>query len=234
MEVEDDDSSIVIQSNAFLVVDSNSFASYTDVSYTDALSPFLPGDFAGFVLAVDPDFDPEEGLERPDESPNYTGQVRVLGSLVWGDVFALLETQSSALDDFWPLAMKHPNEVYVGPTVPSQVEKWNSPNIDRWKKLRGVVDPKHFNLKRGDNGLPDFISDDDLKGFGEVAGDASVDSLRDVMLSSFQEYLVNKGQHAQAAAIEELKDIGPSGTPDPQRVQQRIQEDEELRAQQNV
>lgn len=120
-----------LQSNAFLAVDSASFASYTTDIYEAPVSEFLPGDFTGFVLAIDPYFDPKEGISRPDESPGYNGQMRILGSLVWGDLFALLESQSARLEDMWPLAMHHPNQVYVGPTVPLQVYKWRTQNSIR-------------------------------------------------------------------------------------------------------
>lgn len=142
-EVSDDetDSSetplpLKLQQNAFLAVDSASFASYTTDTYEATSSDFLPGDFAGFVLAVDPKFDPKEGISRPDESPGYQGQMRILGSLVWGDMFALLESQSAQLEDMWPLAIDHPNQVYVGPTVPLQVFKWRAQNAIRWNFLR--------------------------------------------------------------------------------------------------
>lgn len=130
---------LTLQSNAFLAVDSASFASYTTDTYEATASEFLPGDFAGFVLAIDPSFDPLEGISRPDESPGYTGQMRILGSLVWGDLYALLQSQSADLDGLWPLAMHHPNQVYVGPTVPLQVYKWRAQNAIRWNFLREAL-----------------------------------------------------------------------------------------------
>lgn len=87
----------------------------------------------GFVLAVDADYDAEEGIERPDESPGYNGQMRVLGSLVWGDLYALISSQSTHLDGLWPLAMNHPNQVYHGPTLPWNVE------IKPWRVVGLVI-----------------------------------------------------------------------------------------------
>lgn len=115
-----------LQQNAFLAIDLASFESYTTESYGAPASTMPPGDFTGFVLAIDPDFDPKEGVSRPDESPGYNGQMRVLGSLVWGDLYAILESQSASLQELWPLAMHHPNKVYVGPTVPLQLCNWQS------------------------------------------------------------------------------------------------------------
>ena len=135
-----------LQSNAFLAVDSASFASYTTDTYGAPTSEFLPGDFAGFVLAIDPNFDPEEGASRPDESPGYIGQMRIVGSLVWGELYAFLEAQSALLEDMWPLAMHHPYQVYVGPTVPLQVFKWRANNAIRWSVLRDALKIAKRNL----------------------------------------------------------------------------------------
>ncbi|KAJ5578669.1 uncharacterized protein N7459_007633 [Penicillium hispanicum] len=128
-----------LQPNAFLVVDAASFESYTAETYAAATPGLLPGDFTGFILAIDPSFDPAEGISRPDESPNYSGQMRILGSLVWGDLYALLESQSAGLEDLWPLAMHHPNQVYVGPTIPLQVSIWRPRGWALWSILRFVM-----------------------------------------------------------------------------------------------
>ncbi|KAF5856440.1 hypothetical protein ETB97_007332 [Aspergillus alliaceus] len=77
-------------SHVFLVVDDASVASYMSNSYS-AATKFVPhGDFAGFVLAIDANYDPEEGTERPDESPGYYGQMRILGNLICVDLYAML------------------------------------------------------------------------------------------------------------------------------------------------
>ncbi|KAJ5314578.1 MAP kinase kinase PBS2 [Penicillium atrosanguineum] len=115
---------LVLQLNTFLVIDSASFASYTTKAEDPTSSGMLPGDSTGFVLAVDPAFDPVNGISRPDESPDYNGHMRILGGLVWGDLYAQLKSQSTELDDLWPLAMHHPNQVYVGPVTPLQVLSW--------------------------------------------------------------------------------------------------------------
>ncbi|KAJ5670923.1 hypothetical protein N7507_000050 [Penicillium longicatenatum] len=76
----------------------------------------LPGDFSGIVLAIDPQFEPKKGLSRPDDSPGHKGQMRVLEAL----------EQRADLEELWPLAMHHPNEMYVGPTVPLQGSDWQA------------------------------------------------------------------------------------------------------------
>ncbi|KAJ5095354.1 hypothetical protein NUU61_004710 [Penicillium alfredii] len=81
----------------------------------------LPGDFAGFVLTIDATYKVEKSHQESEASPEYPGQMRILVNLVWGDLHALLRTQSSSLESLWPLAREHPNYVYVGPTVPLQL-----------------------------------------------------------------------------------------------------------------
>jgi hypothetical protein len=129
-----------LEGGVFLVVDAASFASYTTDSYGPATSLLNPRDFTGFLLAIDSSFDPEEGIERPDESPGYSGQMRILGSLIWGDLYSLLASQAARLEDIWPLATEHPNLVYVGPTIPLQRLSWVEHNGTRWPLLRAVVD----------------------------------------------------------------------------------------------
>jgi hypothetical protein len=128
-----------LQTRAFLVIDSASFASYTDETYGPATSNVMAGDFTGFVLAVDPEFDLEEGIERPDESPAFNGQMRILGSLVWGDIFSLFSCQAAELSDFWPLAIEHPHQVYVGPTIPWQLFLWRKQTEMRWTIIRELI-----------------------------------------------------------------------------------------------
>ncbi|KAJ6120972.1 hypothetical protein N7523_005252, partial [Penicillium sp. IBT 18751x] len=115
-----------LQQDVFLAIDAPSFASYTTKPEDAAPSGMLPGDSAAFVLAIDPSFDPVVGIDRPDESPDYNGQMRILGGLIWGDMYAQLVSQSTGLEGLWPLAMHHPNQVYVGPVTPMQVMRWKS------------------------------------------------------------------------------------------------------------
>jgi hypothetical protein len=74
-----------LSSDAFLAIDSASFEPYTTERCDCPASTMLPRDFSGLVLAIDPRFDPKKGLSRPDDSPGYKGQMRVLEGLVWGD-----------------------------------------------------------------------------------------------------------------------------------------------------
>ncbi|KAF2468711.1 uncharacterized protein BDR25DRAFT_289550 [Lindgomyces ingoldianus] len=113
-------------SSVFLAVDTPSYTSYTQPYPLSSL--LCPGDTGGFVLAIDASFTPPSADTPPDphaeESPHYPGQFRILGCLVFGDLFPLLSAQAQFLEDLWPLAMWHPELVYVGPTVKKQVEMW--------------------------------------------------------------------------------------------------------------
>ncbi|KAL4754407.1 hypothetical protein BDW72DRAFT_166808 [Aspergillus terricola var. indicus] len=123
-----------INQRVFLAVDTPSYASYTSSAYTASTSYVHPGDFTGFILAVDTEFDPQEGPERPDETPGFFGQLRILGSLVWGDLFGMLASQCAILEDLWPLAIDHPDQVYAGPLVPLVVKSWRVHN-----GIRGIL-----------------------------------------------------------------------------------------------
>ncbi|KAK8117586.1 uncharacterized protein PG998_005867 [Apiospora kogelbergensis] len=128
-------------SDMFLVADDASVASYL----TRAPQVSIPGgDVGPFIKAVDALFDPKDAAFRSDESPGFDGTLRVLSSLVWDDMGALLLTQTQGLAELWPLAMEHPLEVYVGPVVEAQTEAWrNLGKTDRQalkKWIKGVRD----------------------------------------------------------------------------------------------
>jgi len=84
----------------------------------------MAGDSGGFLLAVDPDFDPEDPDARLDESPGFDGSMRILTSLLWDDWGVLDVMQVQTLSGLWPLAMHHPLTVYTGPVVDVQKEFW--------------------------------------------------------------------------------------------------------------
>jgi hypothetical protein len=82
------------------------------------------GDRGGYVLAIDARFNPSAIDPREFESPGYKGQVQILGSLLWHDVYALLISGAQELKHLWPSAMGHPMKVYVGPTIALQHNAW--------------------------------------------------------------------------------------------------------------
>ncbi|QDS72687.1 hypothetical protein FKW77_003087 [Venturia effusa] len=111
-----------IQSDIFLFVDAASVASYAIQPMPDDMTP--EGDFGGFVTAVEANFDPSDPGDHADESPGFTGQLRILGGLIWSDLYALAQAQVAFPEDLWPLAMDHPWKVFVGATTPAQRQAW--------------------------------------------------------------------------------------------------------------
>lgn len=112
-----------MESEIFLAVDADSIASYIDTDSSDDNNH--PSENGGFVLAIDAFFDPTKLDERQKvESPGFTGVLRVLGSLVRSDLYAMCVAETQESTDLWPLAMHHPRQVYVGPAVKLQREKW--------------------------------------------------------------------------------------------------------------
>lgn len=108
-------------SEVFLAIDSPSVDPFA--SSPASLDAHNRDDHKGFILAVDACFDLNDPDAREDESPGYRGELRILSSLVWSDLYAMLAAQTQGPTELWPLAMQHPNNVYVGPVVQVQIEK---------------------------------------------------------------------------------------------------------------
>lgn len=56
-------------------------------------------------------------------APGYTGEVRVLSSLLFEEVYPLLADHAVRPMAMWPLARRHPRGVFVGHVVGTQ-ERW--------------------------------------------------------------------------------------------------------------
>lgn len=108
----------------FLLADDASIESYLKPIPTPPLG--LVGDFGGFIVAVESSYDANEPNDREDESPGYPGTIRILGSVLWDDLCALLSMQTLFLEDLWPLAMYHPFGVYTGAVGQKQSLAWRS------------------------------------------------------------------------------------------------------------
>ncbi|KAH8424957.1 uncharacterized protein LDX57_002703 [Aspergillus melleus] len=206
-----------VNKHVFLAVDDISFGSYTTKDYEVATPLPLRGDFTGFVLSVDADYDPEEPRDRANESPGYHGQMRILGSLVWGDLFSVLSSQSALLEDLWPLALDHPNQVYAGPTVPLTISDWRIQNGIRNLLLRQTVDY----VKAKMNGTaPELPSQPRREPRSTRTGQE--DPLRQHMMTSFINWLRDNNHTREGIMAEEVMRAGPDRDADLERVQQRI------------
>ncbi|KAL4878062.1 hypothetical protein BJY04DRAFT_229964 [Aspergillus karnatakaensis] len=139
----------------FFMVDHKSAGSYTKPDPQSKESKTdLPGDFKGHVLVVDADFDgttestnasdadanPNAKLSAHEQGLRYQGHMRVLGSLVWSDLYPMLTLQGRPLQNLWPLAKEHPHKVYTGSTVPTQVVSWRLTNDIRADMLNGFTE----------------------------------------------------------------------------------------------
>lgn len=113
-----------IYQDAILILDSASLASYSKPTTDD-----IDDSEDHHLLVVDPKYDPDEGIERPEESPGYAGSMRILTRLVWSELFALTYNNVMWLEDMWPLAMGHPEQVYVGQTAPKLLSRWAEARI---------------------------------------------------------------------------------------------------------
>lgn len=127
-----------MESNNFVVVDSWSYASYkTPPQPATEYPPF--GDNGGFVLMVEATFDPNDPEAHLDEAPGYKGQLRVLGNLLWSDVYSQTMYGSDCIQSLSPLALLHPSRVYTGTVVESQLRSW-----EQGRALRAAMLPAFF------------------------------------------------------------------------------------------
>lgn len=92
------------------------------------------------MIAVDVGFDGSDRGEHAEESPLYTGHLRILGSLVWSDLYSMAAAQTQYPEELWPLAMNHPDLVYTGPTVRVQVDRWKKVSLVKLKLLEILVE----------------------------------------------------------------------------------------------
>lgn len=181
-----------------------------------AATEFIPsGDHSGFVLAVDAHYDLKEGIERPDESPGYHGQMRILGNLIWGDLYAMLSSQSALLEDLWPLAINHPNGVYTGPTVPMQVKCWKIQNRMRFTLIHNLVEYAEAKINGTASPAPPAPPSGPARSEPNAA-------LRAYLLRQFARDMRREGNLQHAVLAEEAINLRPDEEPDWDRIQRRL------------
>jgi hypothetical protein len=124
----------------FLVIDAQSYASYAHPEPEEERPPppFGPcfGDRGGFVRLVDTMEYPQEMLD--EMSPGYRGEMKVLSSLVFTEVYPLVATFALRPTSLWPLARLHPREVFVGHTNEAQESWWEFCRIDTVAMTNGI------------------------------------------------------------------------------------------------
>lgn len=120
----------------FLVVDRQSYASYSEPAKEEEVRPPLPygpcfGDNGGHVRLVDTTY---ESLPRDlvdQTAPGYKGEMKILSTLVFEEIYPLVATMSMRPHTLWPCARLHPREVYVGTSDSAQEGWWESCRIER-------------------------------------------------------------------------------------------------------
>lgn len=85
-----------------------------DPNYESRHKDLFPGGVRGNVVAMDPYWSHVD----PSQFPWYTGEFRMLGSLVWSDLYALNGVKNH-VPDMWAEASQHPLHIYTGSTIPS-------------------------------------------------------------------------------------------------------------------
>ncbi|KAF2443573.1 hypothetical protein P171DRAFT_389887 [Karstenula rhodostoma CBS 690.94] len=107
----------------FLVVDSECFHSYMNPE-PKLGSIKCSGDYGGYLKLVDTAAYRQELIDAT--SPGYQNQMRVLGRLVFDDLYPQLAGLVQRPRDLWPLAMLHPKQVYAGFPVQGQMSEWEN------------------------------------------------------------------------------------------------------------
>ncbi|KAJ5400287.1 hypothetical protein N7465_010776 [Penicillium sp. CMV-2018d] len=139
-----------IAPSVFLLIDNMGAGSYIDEELRASFTKdkgLLKGDFQGHVLSVDADFDDSATVagdtaneDSQFEVFEYPGRMRILGNLVWSELYPMLMLQSVVLQNFWLQAGAHPTKVYTGPIVPSQVEPWKERNAMKTLMMDSFVE----------------------------------------------------------------------------------------------
>ncbi|KAK3395238.1 hypothetical protein B0H63DRAFT_386195, partial [Podospora didyma] len=129
---------------SFLVADKPSIDSYLTTQQLSGQEDLIDAaDLGGFITVAghDADISLVSGVaprsQTTNDSPGFDGTVRVLGAVLFDDIWPSLHTRVNPLKAFWPIAMAHPLCVYTGPYAPHQVAGWQDMNdirIDMWKK----------------------------------------------------------------------------------------------------
>ncbi|GKT48162.1 uncharacterized protein ColSpa_08343 [Colletotrichum spaethianum] len=116
----------------FLAADKAAIDSYLK-PVPDTAEPIIPrGDLGSFVLAAKAsdkrgtDNRRRDQRRRDAETPSeeFDGTLRVLGSILFDDFWALMGRSTFGLKELAKLAAIHPQQVYTGPSVPVERQGW--------------------------------------------------------------------------------------------------------------
>ncbi|KAF9767770.1 hypothetical protein IL306_015027 [Fusarium sp. DS 682] len=124
-----------VHKRVFLAIDEATMKSYLEPT---------PGKDK-FVLAIDTTYEPTD--KESKESPGYRGTLRILGSLLWDELGAMLVMQNALLKDLWPMAMHDAEGIYRGIRVTSVLKFSTYQENLNWKIASEIV-PKLVRFRR--------------------------------------------------------------------------------------
>ncbi|KAF4950773.1 hypothetical protein FGADI_7969 [Fusarium gaditjirri] len=116
-----------VHDRVFLVIDEATMKSYLEPE---------PGK-EKFVVAVDAKYKPTDAENV--ESPGYKGTLRILGSLLWDELGALMVMQSEVLENLWPMAMHDAESIYRGIRVTSVLKFSSYQENLNWRLASEIV-----------------------------------------------------------------------------------------------
>ncbi|CAJ0555355.1 Ff.00g054200.m01.CDS01 [Fusarium sp. VM40] len=124
-----------VHKRVFLAIDESTMKSFLEPTVNNQRS----------VLAVDVKYEP--GQEEDVDSPGYPGTLRILCSLLWDELGAMLVMQSTFPQGLWPMATSNPEMIYVG-TKLTPVLKFPSYQETLWWEIARYLVPKRVLDKR--------------------------------------------------------------------------------------
>jgi hypothetical protein len=112
----------------FVAIDTECVQSYLNQEYRTSCK-LLSRDLGGYVKIVDASFDPSSSQQQQvirEQAPGYNGCHKVLGSVLWDDVYPLLASLAIRPWSFWSLSVLHPTRVYTGTPITRQEDIWEA------------------------------------------------------------------------------------------------------------
>ncbi|SPJ72644.1 uncharacterized protein FTOL_02373 [Fusarium torulosum] len=120
-------SDLPVHNRVFLAIDETTMKSFLEPTINNQKS----------VLAVDVKYKP--GQEEDVESPGYQGTLRILCSLLWDELGAMLVMQSTFPQGLWPMVTSNPEMIYVGTKVTPVLKFPSYEETLRWEMARFLV-----------------------------------------------------------------------------------------------
>ncbi|KAM0266182.1 hypothetical protein ACHAPA_007183 [Fusarium lateritium] len=122
-------SQLPVHKRVFLAIDESTIKSFLEPTVNNQRT----------VLAVDVKYKPAQ--EEDVQSPGYKGTLRILCSLLWDELGAMLVMQSASPQGLWPMVTSNPEMIYVGTKVTAVLKFPSYEETLRWE-IAKVLGPK--------------------------------------------------------------------------------------------